>query len=477
MLRRAGFGASPQESALFRDRPISAVIDYLVDYERQPDDVDSKIGQSAYLGITNSEPGFPFTPYKYIDDARQRWLFRMVHSARPLQERMTLFWHNHFATAYTKLVGSYGRFHATRMLALKPGEDSGRRGQIELFRHYALGKFRDLLIEVAKDPAMLVWLDGQFNTHEAPQENFAREVMELFTFGLGHYTETDVYAAARVFTAWNLVATSDGITTVPYYESVYVPGRHDTSAKTFTFPIYSDGGTTIPARSSSEGRQDAVDFLTALAGHPQTARRLAEKLWTFFVSDVSPPPTAFIDGAAEAYLRNDTDMKPMVRFVLESPWFFDPANYYTRYAWPVEYVARAIKEVGGQGFSALDALGPLLNMGQELFEPPDVAGWALGARWFTSGAMLARMNFAVALAASQRFNLANSASASAAAPEEVLQFMLDRLTSAPFGTERSNELLRYLRASGAWTGAPDQVAVTAPGLARLVVGAAQYQVI
>ena len=118
---------------------------------------------------------------------------------------MTLFWHNHFATAYTKIAGALGAEEGARYMAAKPSEDPNQvKGQIELFRQYAVGNFRDLLLAVAKDTAMLVWLDGRTNVKGKPQENFARELMELFTMGVDTFAETDVYAGARVFTGWNL---------------------------------------------------------------------------------------------------------------------------------------------------------------------------------------------------------------------------------------------------------------------------------
>src|SRR5918992_1524522 len=187
VLRRMGFGASATDLSTFSDMSLGSVVNHLLDYERQPDTIDQQIGQAAYLGVTAR--GGPFSPNTLINDARQRELFRMVHSLRPLQEKMALFWHNHFATVYSKVSGTFGGVHATKMMAGKQGEIAGgQRGQYDLFRQHATGNFRDLLIEVAKDPAMLVWLDGRLNTRQRPQENFAREVMELFTFGLGHYT-------------------------------------------------------------------------------------------------------------------------------------------------------------------------------------------------------------------------------------------------------------------------------------------------
>ena len=153
LLRRAAFGPTAADVVTFAAVPVSTVIDYLLDYERQPDDVDSKIGQSDYVSVT--APGRQFSPNTNIEDARQRWLFRMVHSQRPLQEKMALFWHNHFATAYSKIAGALGGVQATKMMALASGELPGPPGQIELFRRFALGSFRDLLVEVAGYLAIL----------------------------------------------------------------------------------------------------------------------------------------------------------------------------------------------------------------------------------------------------------------------------------------------------------------------------------
>src|SRR5687767_7674670 len=273
LLRRAGFGASPDDlRAVERMSPVSAA-GYLLNFEQIPDDVDEKIGNAAYAGVTTR--GGAFAPNTNIEDARQRWLFRMVHSQRPLQEKMALFWHNHFATAYSKLAGTVGALQGTKMMALKAGELPGPQGQIELFRQFALGSFRDLLIEVAKDPAMLVWLDGRTNTRQRPQENFGREIMELFTFGIGNYAEQDVYAAARVFTGWNLrLVGSRNDDANAYYEFVFNANQHDTAEKQFTFPVYPNGSRLIRARAAADGMQDGIDFITALATHPETARRL-----------------------------------------------------------------------------------------------------------------------------------------------------------------------------------------------------------
>jgi uncharacterized protein (DUF1800 family) len=168
-------------------------------------------------------------------------------------------------------------------------------------------------------------------------------------------------------------------------------------------------------------------------------------------------------------------MRPVVRYILRSPWFLDSRDYYTRYSWPAEFVVRAIKEMGWNGFSVDTARTPLTNMGQTLFEPPDVAGWELGRGWFSTGAMLSRMNFAATLALNQRFNLARDAAAHRSSPDALLAYLTTRFTPAPLDSSPHSELVNYLRAGGAWTGSDAQLNAKTAGLARLIVGSSEYQ--
>jgi uncharacterized protein (DUF1800 family) len=473
LLRRAGFGASPEELAYYSQLSPPQAIDLLVDYERVPDDVDDRIFRAGYVGITARGP---FMPWANITDSRQRWLFRMVHSARPLQEKMTLFWHNHFATGYNKVSGDLGTAEGTQAMAAKASENPARvRGQIEMLRENALGNFRDILLNVAKDTAMLVWLDGRTNTRAKPQENFAREIMELFTMGVGHYTETDVYAGARVFTGWNLTRVGGATDPAAHFEFFYAAAQHDTGSKTFSFPIYPNGSSTIPARSPADGMQDGIDFINALAANSNTARYLATKLYRFFVSELGDPDPAFVNRIAAVYLQNQYDMRAVLREVLLSSQFWDPSSVFARYAWPVEFVVRALKDIGWVGFSVNDALGPLSNMGQILYEPPDVSGWDTGRAWFSTGAMLARMNFASQLAGNQKFNLARAVKPSAETPDSLLTYFLDALQTSPLGTPVLTELGNYLRATGAWTGSDAQLQTKSAGLVHLIAGLPEYQ--
>ena len=474
LLRRAGFGATPAEGEKFSRLTLPLAVASLVNYDPAATDVDAKIGTPGYVGHTIRNGAF--TPNTSITDARQRWLFRMVHSPAPLQEKMALFWHHHFATAQSKIAGTTNGADATRMMASKPSSDpTGMKGQIELFREYALGNFRQLLIEVAKDPAMLYWLDGRLNVRNQPQENFGRELMELFTIGVEHYLESDVLPAARVFTGWNLRVT--GGAAVDHYAFNYNANQHDANAKDFSFPIYANGSRRIEARSAATGMQDGLDLINALAIHPETANRLARRLWTWFVSEVDPPDASFVSSIAQTYLKNDTNMKPVIRAVLLSTQFMDSRRYYQRYAWPVEFVVRSLKEVGHVGFSVDTALTPLLNMGQQLFEPPDVNGWETGPGWFSTGGMLARMNFASVLATNQRFALREASRTSGGTPDSLLTFVRGRLSLPVLAPSVESALIAYIQAGGTWTGSETQLLNKTGGLFHLLTGSGEYQLV
>jgi uncharacterized protein (DUF1800 family) len=456
LLRRAGFGARPDELDAYRRMGFTDAVETLLNYEHIADDVDSKIGQSGYAQIVTA--GRPLAATAAITDAQQRWLFRMLHTNRPLQEKMTLFWHNHFATAYTKVAGGTNAADGTRYMTQ----------QIEMLRGHALGNFQTLLVEIAKDTAMLIWLDGRTNTRAIPQENFGREIMELFTMGVGNFTEADVYAASRVFTGWNLTRTT------PFTFS-YNAAQHDSAAKTFTFAIYADGSKTIPARAAASGMQDGLDFIAALARSPHTAALLARKLYRFFVSEFGDVDQDFVNRVSAVYFQSGYNMKAVMREVLMSRQFWDERTRYTRYAWPAEFAIRAIKDVGWAGLSLNDVRLALNNMGQILFDPPDVNGWEGGPSWFSTGAMLARMNFASALAGNQKFALGRAAADHASTPQELLTWILDSLKTAPLAPGVTADLMDYLRATGPWTGSQTQLQNKVAGVVHLVAGTPEYQ--
>jgi uncharacterized protein (DUF1800 family) len=326
---------------------------------------------------------------------------------------------------------------------------------------------------------MLVWLDGITNFKAKPQENFGRELMELFTFGVGQFTESDVYAAARVFTGWNLARTGSGANTS--YRFQFNAGQHDTDPKEFTFPVYSSRQTRstskIAGRTAMVGIDDGRDLIHALAYHPETARRLARRFWAWFVSETEPASDSFVTAVARTYLDNNTSIRAVLRTVLTSNEFMDSSRMFQRYTWPVEFVARLLNEVGHRGFSANDALTPLVNMGQQLYEPPDVNGWELGPAWFSTGGMLARMNFASQLATNQRVALHDAARPFSGSPDALVDFCYEQLSlPAPTGEERT-VAIGYVLGGGPWTGSSSQLLAKAAGLMHLLTGSAEYQLV
>jgi uncharacterized protein (DUF1800 family) len=346
LLRRAGFGATPDEVQAYAQKGLAATVDELVNYERIPDDLDGTLGkvQGDLVDLHN------------LEDIQTWWLYRMLHTSRPLQEKMTLFWHGHFATAQYKVN------NATYM-----------QQQNETLRQHALGNFKDLVTAIAKDPAMLIWLDGNTNRKGAPNENFARELMELFTLGLGNYTEDDVKAGARAFTGWNLNRQQGAF--------AFNKNQHDDGEKTFR-------GVT--------GNLNGDDIIANVVADPATAKRLATKLFAFFAYD-NPDP-AVVQPFADIYLKSNFEIKPVVQAILLSDEFYSAASFTKHVKSPVEYVVGTIKQLGGQVRER--SLAPVLRqLGQDLFNPPNVAGWPGGPTWLDAASMVTRFNFGGLLAA------------------------------------------------------------------------------
>mgnify|MGYP003693765519 CR=1 FL=1 len=249
----------------------------------------------------------PFVPQSNINHARQRWLFRMVHSDRPLQEKMTLFWHNHFATGYNKIAGALGATEGARYLAAKASEDPGQvRGQIEMLRDNALGNFqRHPARRSRRTPRCCVWLDGRTNTKAKPQENFgARDHGAVHGRRRQLHRGRRLRRGARVHAAGTCSGPAPRPTARSTTSSSTTPASTTPTAKTFSFAIYPDGGKTIPARPAATGCRTASTSSTALAAHPNTARYLAAKLYRFFVSEFGAVNVTFVNRVASVYLQS-----------------------------------------------------------------------------------------------------------------------------------------------------------------------------
>ena len=279
------------------------------------------------------------------------WANRMLNSPRPLQEKMALFWHGHFASNEAK-VRDYRKL----------------LGQLELFQKQGTGNFRDLTVAVAQDPAMLSFLDAGVNVKGASNENFAREIMEIFTMGVGHYTEKDIREAARAFTGWNYVDL----------KFVVNKDQHDDGEKTFL-------GHT--------GRLDGVDVIDIIMQQPATADYIAGKIYRYFVrQDLSPE----LQKKLGSILRqNHYEITPLLETIFLSRDFYSPASVGTQIKSPVQLAVCTYKKLGLKNIPGVpDFNQATAALGQQLFSPPTVAGWAGGQSWITPGLLLERGNFA-----------------------------------------------------------------------------------
>jgi uncharacterized protein (DUF1800 family) len=289
----------------------------------------------------------------------QRWWYlRMVYSPRQFEEKLTLFWHMHFATSAVKVD------LAPLLYA-----------QNQIFRNLGRGRFADLLLNVSKDPAMLVWLDNDTNVKDHPNENFAREVMELFTMGINRYTQKDVTEAARAFTGWTVNPDT--------YSFVFEPGAHD------------DGFKTLLGRT---GNLTAEDAIAILAARNETIDFVSRKLARFFLG--SDPSPALADRMRSAWLATQGRIKDVVSEIVTSDDMDRSLATPQHVKTPTEFIVGAIRAIGTDtDASSLPDMGYM--GGQGLFLPPNVAGWPGGLRWINTGSYLARMNFANMLTASR----------------------------------------------------------------------------
>lgn len=280
------------------------------------------------------------------------WLLRMRYTQNPLRQKMTLFWHNHFATANGKVNDPALMFT-----------------QIATLERLALGRFADLLSAVSTDPAMLIWLDGTQSRRGAPNENYARELFELFTLGLGHYRESDIKEAARALTGWRI---SEG-------KGVFRPELHD------------GGEKTLFGRSGRFGLEDVIKLTLE---QPDCAGFLARRLIEAFAQD--QPDEALVTELAEVIRTRGYDMGAALEILLTAQAFYSDRAYRARVKSPVEFLIGASRALGGilPGEAAWDAVS---RMGQTLLEPPSVKGWAGGRTWIQSAAMIARTRVAAAL--------------------------------------------------------------------------------
>ena len=374
LLRRMGFGGSPKQINALQRMGLQGAVDHLLNFQ--------KVDNSNLQALLNAS--FKFShPYKFndfnIDEVKRWWFTRMIHTARPFEEKMTLFWHSHFATADSKVDNPIFMYLQNQTLRAK-----------------GLGKFDDLLLAVAQDPAMLVWLDGVTNVAGDPNENFAREVQELFTQGIfdvitgqPNYTQNDVHEIARTFTGWGFYWPNYN---KKPFDIVFAidPSSHDSGSKT----IY---GVT----ANYEGQ----DVLQIIAARRSTARFLVKKFFNYFVYPLDLTTTAdqqTVETYADIYVNSGHSISQVLQAIFTSDEFFSERARFALVKNPVEYVVGSILMPGAThntGTNVYEGDAGTVQflcqlMGQELMNPPDVSGWPVGISWINTATALNRYTYA-----------------------------------------------------------------------------------
>jgi uncharacterized protein (DUF1800 family) len=347
LARRAMFGATPQQLGTMVSQGLEASLDEIFNYDL------SEQADNPFMPNASMKDG------KAIQFSQRRWLFEMLHSPYPFRERLAFFWSNHFVVGVDKV-----RTFSALLYYL------------ETLRKHGLGSFETLVLEVSKTPAMLRYLDNDENSKEHPNENFAREFLELFTLGIGNYTEQDVAEAARAFTGWS--RTSGDETTFIFREK-----HHDTGSKTFL---------------EQTGTWQGEDIIRLCASHEATSRFVSRKLWRAFIADV--PTTEGVEDLAQTFRDTNGDLHAVLREVFSSQAFFESSGKIIK--GPLEYVVGTLRSFGIAPFASQDTQdnyyktlqGFLKQLGQVPLEPPHVAGWAGGRTWLNDGTLLGRINLA-----------------------------------------------------------------------------------
>lgn len=371
LLNRAGFGGTPEQIARLASLGPDKAVSFLLDYEQIPDptpDPDwakpnpDEIRQYR-AAIKKASPEEKKKLQKEQRKVfRQRmlelrgwWLQRMAKGPRPFQEKMVLFWHGHFATSVDKVKNPYYMWR-----------------QNELFRRLATGNWGQLLLETGKDPAMLIWLDQARSRKNHANENFAREVMELFALGEGHYTEKDVTEGARALTGWSLDPNTE--------KYVYRPRIHDDGIKMYL-------GHT--------GNFDGDDVIRLIVSQPQSERFITGKIWNYFAGQV---PSEELNTELMTVLRaHGNNFKPFLREMFRSKLFYSPDIIRNQVKSPVQWLVGSVRMLENELPPPIICWGMLRQLGQDIFAPPNVKGWDGGITWITTNTLLTRYNDAETL--------------------------------------------------------------------------------
>jgi uncharacterized protein (DUF1800 family) len=465
LLRRAGFGARRDELERCAAQGYEATVEELLHPEETPPAIDDDDLIRRYHVDENS--------LMLIESCQTYWLYRMINTRRSLEEKMALFWHGVFATGYTKLN------HPKQILH-----------QIAMFRRCGLGSFRTLLLEVSKDPAMIFWLDNKDSHKGAVNENYGRELLELFSMGVGNYTEHDVRQCSRAFTGWTIRNASLHTARVAR-DSVWPYGRLDRQFE------YRDDDHDAAEKSflGHRGAFNGEEIIELICRQPATARFIARHLYNFFVADepqvpawqtVPPHDPAAIQTLVDAFGRHAYDIRAVMR-VLFTADFFKNARF-AKVKSPAELVVGTVRLAGGHRFPEVDDIKLALEtgyMGQQLLDPPSVEGWHTGPEWINSATLMSRVNFA-----SQQFSDSNTpgvqliiervrASGAKQSPSQVVDTCLELMGPLSVDVRTRQQLIDHIAAAGDIDFATNQASGSAAErireLLQLIVSTREYQ--
>ena len=454
LMRRAGFGATREELEARVGKGYDATVEELLNpEEKQPLDRNEMMRYHPWTWRPGTLPGM----------GGAEWLHDMVNTKRPLEEKMSLFWHQVFATGVSKVD------HYDDVMDM-----------IVKFREKGMGDYRELLLEMAQDPAMIYWLDNYENHSAAVNENWGRELLELFSMGVGNYTEVDVRECSRAFTGWTIL---------PKLPRGPI-GRHDWFFE-YREEDHDDGEKTFLGET---GNLNGEDIIRIICEQPATAQFIARHLYNFFVADeaqvpawaVTPPiDQEAVDLLADTLVESNYDIRSTLKVLFKSD-FFKNARF-ARLKSPAEVVVCTLRLVGGGEFPA-PGIGDLSRqpgyMGQDLLNPPSVEGWHTGAEWINSGSLMRRVNFTAELVGDlnrpgikdlvDRLKIQGER-----LPEKVVDSCLDLMGPLEVNQESHDELMGFIEEGGdfGWDSADQLQASTArvSELLQLIVSLREYQ--
>ena len=360
LIYRAGFGATAGTISQMVSAGMQKCVERLINFQKVPDTypkpdwaVPVPDLQAKRKNLSEEEKKkFQQDRRKEGQDLKMWWIRRMVMTTRPFQEKLTLFWHGHFATSIQKVRLPYFMWV-----------------QNEMLRRNATGSWRKMLKEISKDPAMVIWLDNISNRANGPNENYARELMELFSLGEGNYTEKDIKESARAFTGYSVDRNTQ--------EFIFRENIHDTGKKRFF---------------NRAGNFDGDDIVDIILARPQAPRFIAKKIWEFFC--YQGPSDDLVDELASVLKSSNYEFMPLFKAIFTSNEFYSDRAVKKQIKSPVQWLVGSVLALQAELMPMRMINGVMRLLGQELFEPPNVKGWDGGAAWITTASLLTRYNLA-----------------------------------------------------------------------------------